>query len=124
MEPTTSAKSMEIPNKPTRAHNESAEWDDPTIDSSGFASASEPFDHSHHTSQPAPSPIPSTSTAMLDTRRIALQHGVDLDMDDPDMDEVVEIEEEEEFDYDDETSELVQAFENQHISLQPTSNSR
>lgn len=61
------------------------------------------------------------TAVMPDSRCIALQHGIDLDLDDPDMDEVVEIVGE--LDYE-ESSELIQAFADQHISLQPTLTSR
>nr|CDS27893.1 trafficking kinesin binding protein 1 [Hymenolepis microstoma] len=113
----STSHSLDKPLKPSRADNESGEWDDPTLDSSGFVSSSEPFDQSHHT------PQPSTNTAvMFDSRRMALQHGIDLDLDVPDMDDVLEIEEE--LDYVDEYPELIQAFDNQHISLQPTLTNR
>ncbi|VUZ52795.1 unnamed protein product [Hymenolepis diminuta] len=111
----STSRNQEKPLKPARVDNGSAEWDDPTLDSSGFVSSSEPFDQSHHTQ-------PSTMTAVMpDSRRIALQHGIDLDLDDPDMDEVVEIVGELDSE---ESSELIQAFADQHISLQPTLTNR
>ncbi|VDO13445.1 unnamed protein product [Rodentolepis nana] len=114
----STSHSQEKPLKPSRTDNESGEWDDPTLDSSGFVSSSEPFDQSHHAPQPS-----TTSAVMFDSRRIALQHGINIDLDDPDIDDVMEIDEE--LGYVDEYPELIQAFDNQHISIQqPTLTNR
>lgn len=61
-----------------------------------------------------------TAAVVFDSQRLALQHGIDFDLDDPD----VEDEGEEQVDYDDESSEVIQAFADQHISLQPAVTNR
>ncbi|KAM7536978.1 hypothetical protein Aperf_G00000066208 [Anoplocephala perfoliata] len=113
-------QSLKPPNQ-TGADNESAEWDDPTLDSSGFVSSSEPIDPTHRVSRPLATTNPSATAAVLfDSQRLALQRGIDFDLDDPD----VVGEGEEGVEYDDESSELIQAFADQHISLQPAITNR
>nr|CDS17568.1 trafficking kinesin binding protein 1 [Echinococcus granulosus] len=97
-----------------RTGTECTDWDDPTIDSSGFASCSDPIDSAHRASGGrTEESSPAVVAALLDSRRLVLRHGLDWDVDE--LEQEPEVEEDE-----DESSEVIRAFTQHHTSLQLT----
>ncbi|KAL5966900.1 Trafficking kinesin-binding protein 1, partial [Taenia solium] len=91
-----------------RRETECTEWDDPTIDSN-------PIDSAHRASRGFTEELPPVAVAvLLDSRRLVPQHGIEWDVDrEPEMEED-----------EDESSEVIRAFTQHHISPQPTSTDR
>ncbi|VDM35419.1 unnamed protein product [Hydatigera taeniaeformis] len=87
----------------TQKGTDCTEWDDPTIDN--------PIDSAHRASGGFTEDV---SPPPPDSQLLALQHGIDWD-----VDREPEIEEDE-----DESSEVIRAFTQHHISSQPTSTDR
>ena len=80
----------------------------------------EPLDPTHRTSKRHSSEAWHAAPVLLDSRRVALQQGLDWDVTDPDR----EVDVLDDDDDDDESSELINVFEQQHISLQPCPTNR